>query len=57
MADLREAMAGQGAASEAAEARERKQQIVDSLIASLSALDLLDPEASQAFIDALRKQD
>jgi len=49
-------MDGSGAEAEAAEKQERRQQIIDSLVASLSALDLADPEASQLFIDAIRRQ-
>ena len=52
--DLRGVMTGDDPMAKEAEAAERKAHIVDSLISSLKALDMIDPEASKAFIDAIR---
>ena len=54
--DLRDVMGGEDAASKEAEASDRRAQIVESLVASIRALDLADPNASKMFIDAIIQQ-
>lgn len=49
---IRAAMEG----SESAEDSERQKQVLSSLIASLTALDLINPEASKIIVDAIVEQ-